>query len=233
MWRLIKKQIPNTITCCNLLAGIVAIIFAFHADEWFGGLTGREWAYICIGAAAVFDFADGACARALRAYSDIGKELDSLADLVSFGVAPALLLFNLVDNWGCWASLLIAIFGALRLARFNVDTRQTTTFIGLPIPANAIFWIGYTAWIAAHGIPAGWAVAVVVVLESLLMESGMRMFSLKFKNFDWRENFRRYAIIVAAILFVAINGIEGLMWTIIFYLLMSAGMNRHQDQAEA
>lgn len=219
---MIKSKIPNTITCCNLLAGFFAIVFAFSANEQFGALSGREWAYICIGAAAIFDFCDGFAARLLHAYSDVGKELDSLADLVSFGVAPAMLLFNVVDNWGCWAAPLIAALGALRLARFNVDTRQTSVFIGLPIPANAIFWIGYTAWIYVHGCPAPWAVLVVVLLEASLMVSSMPMFSLKFKNMHWRDNFSRYAIVAAAILFVATNGLEGLMWTIILYILISA-----------
>lgn len=233
MWRLIVKQIPNTITCCNLLAGCVAIIFAFSAGETFGSLTGRECAYIAIAAAALFDFCDGAAARLLKAYSAIGKELDSLADLVSFGVAPALLLFNLTEGAARWCALMIAAFGALRLARFNVDDRQATTFIGLPIPANAIFWIGYTAWISVHGVPGAWAVIVAEVLVSLLMVSDLRMFSLKFKNFDWRENFSRYVIIAAAVFFVWSNGIEGLMWTIILYLLISAVVGRLHRQLEA
>lgn len=226
MWRLIISQIPNTITCLNLLSGFIAILFAFNSDISYGALSGREWAYVCIGAAAIFDFCDGMCARLLKAYSDVGKELDSLADLVSFGVAPAMILFNNVDNWGAWCAPLIAILGAVRLARFNIDDRQTTTFIGLPIPANAIFWIGYTAWIAAHGCPAGWVIAAVVLLETLLMVSDLQMFSLKFKNFDWRENFSRYAILASAVLFVLTNGLEGLMWTIILYILISAVIGR-------
>lgn len=230
MWRLIKSQIPNTITCCNLLSGCLAIIFAFNCNESFGSLTGREWAYIAIAAAALFDFCDGAMARLLKAYSAIGKELDSLADLVSFGVAPALLMFNLVDNYARWTALLIAAFGALRLARFNVDDRQTTTFIGLPIPANAIFWIGYSSWIMHHGIPAGWSVIVTVVLVSLLMVCDLQMFSLKFKNFDWRENFSRYVILLAALFFVVCHGVEGLMWTIILYILISAVVGRLHRQ---
>lgn len=112
---------------------------AFHYNETIAGLSGYEWAFICIGAAAIFDFCDGASARLLHAYSDLGKELDSLADLVSFGLAPALLMFNTIaiannDPLSPWAfmSLFIPAMGALRLAKFNIDTRQTTSFIGLP-----------------------------------------------------------------------------------------------------
>ncbi len=233
MWRLIKSQIPNTITCLNLLSGCIAIIFAFHSGETFGSLSGRECAYIAIAAAALFDFCDGAMARLLHAYSDVGKELDSLSDLVSFGVAPAMLMFNLVDNPARWVALIIAAFGALRLAKFNVDDRQTTTFIGLPIPANAIFWIGYTSWIMHHGMPATWSVIVTVLLVSFLMVGDLRMFSLKFKNFSWRENFSRYVILLSAVFFVVTNGVEGLMWTIILYILISAVVGRFHRQLES
>ncbi|MCH5345584.1 MAG: CDP-diacylglycerol--serine O-phosphatidyltransferase [Muribaculaceae bacterium] len=224
----IKASIPNTITCCNLIAGSIACILSFSAFETLScSLTGLQWAYIFIGIAALMDFLDGAMARALKAYSPMGKELDSLCDLVSFGLAPSLLLFNVVQHYAgpsLWAycALFIAVIGALRLARFNIDDRQTTSFIGLPIPANAIFWIGYTAWISIHGFPGVATVLIIMFLEALLMVSNIKIFSLKFKNFNWRENFRRYVIILAAILFVITDGIPGLMWTIILYVLISA-----------
>lgn len=223
----IKSNIPNAITCCNLIAGALACIFSFNAyDEMALSLTGLEWSFICIGIAAVMDFLDGAMARALAAYSKIGAELDSLSDLVSFGLAPAMMLFNVIQTqagntpWA-YCSIFIAVIGALRLAKFNVDDRQTTSFIGLPIPANAIFWIGYIAWTNIHGFPGIATTLIIMVIETLLMVSGINMFSLKFKNFDWRENFRRYVIILAAILFVITDGIPGLMWTIILYILIS------------
>ncbi len=224
----IRSNIPNTITCCNLIAGALACIFTFSADTTMAfSLTGLEWAYICIGIAAVMDFMDGAMARALGAYSKIGAELDSLSDLVSFGLAPALMLFNVIQGQAgptplAYCSIFIAVMGAIRLAKFNVDDRQTTSFIGLPIPANAIFWIGFVAWTGIHGLPSLWIVLTIMVIESLLMVSGLNMFSLKFKNFEWRENFRRYVIILAAILFVITDGVPGLMWTIILYILISA-----------
>lgn len=225
----IVKNIPNTVTLCNLLSGIMATISALQGADpaWNTALTGYQWAWIWIGAAAVFDFCDGAAARMLRAYSELGKELDSLCDMVSFGVAPAAMVYTLISEhsanpWVGLIALFIAAMGALRLARFNIDTRQTSSFIGLPIPANAIFWIGATAWVQAHFYPGTWVVALLVVAVSLLMVCPMQIFSLKFKNFAWRENFRRYVIIAAAVLFVATDGVPGLMWTILLYLLISA-----------
>lgn len=227
MWKYIKPHIPNAITCCNLLSGCVAIVMAFNFNVVYGPLSGYQMAFIFIAAAAVFDFADGAMARLLKAYSNVGKELDSLADLVSFGVAPAMLVGNCIAEsggwpWLQWAPLFIAAMGALRLARFNVDDRQTTTFIGLPIPANAIFWIGFVASCTSRGYLGNVTSLAAIICVSLLMVSSMRMFSLKFKNFAWRENFRRYALIAGAILFVATSGLEGLVWTIILYVVMSA-----------
>ncbi len=228
----ITKNIPNTITCLNLLSGIMACIFAFHYSDLFAGLQGYQWAFIFIGAAAVFDFCDGAAARLLHAYSDMGKELDSLSDLVSFGIAPAMILFNTINYFNTgnpleitpWAfvTLLIPVLGALRLAKFNIDTRQTTSFIGLPIPAAAIFWIGLVGWLHRTEAFNNWGVTIVIVLMSLMMVSGMRMFSLKFKNFNFRENFRRYMMILATVLFVISDGVSGLAWTIVFYILVSA-----------
>lgn len=227
MLRRIISAIPNTITSLNLISGVLATILAFAYDTPIGSLTGYQWAFIAIAAAALFDFLDGASARLLHAYSDLGKELDSLADLVSFGIAPALLMYNTViyynPGFTPWAlvSVLIAVMGALRLAKFNIDTRQTTFFIGLPIPANAIFWIGWIAWMHAHTYPGNISTAFIILLVSLLMVSNIRMFSLKFKNFNLRENFRRYVILLAAILFLVTDGIAGLAWTILLYLLIS------------
>ena len=121
----------------------------------------------------------------------------------------------------CLATLLIPAFGALRLAKFNNDTEQTSVFRGLPIPANAIFWIGVYGWIDTYGYP-GWIVLwALIALMCAAMVGRFKMFSLKFKNFDFHENFIRYIIIVAAIVFVAIYGLAGLAWTIILYFLLS------------
>lgn len=224
------RNIPNTITCLNVLSGCIAIIFACRGlDTVACGLAGWQWASIFVGVAAVADFMDGFCARLLHAYSNLGKELDSLCDLVSFGVAPSMILYNILPQcglpqWCAWAALLIPVAGAVRLAKFNIDTRQATSFIGLPIPANAIFWIGYSA-MAANGttfvaFPAVWLPVAVIV--SWLMLSSLKIFSLKFKTWGWRDNWYRYTLVISAFVFVSVMGVAGLAWLIVFYLLMSS-----------
>ncbi len=222
----LKSYIPNTITCLNLLSGCAAVFFAFNLGMETGSLSPMSWAFIFIGAAAVFDFCDGLSARLLHAYSPVGKELDSLSDLVSFGLAPAFLVMNSMQAYGAsvWVSaiaLFIAVMGALRLAKFNVDTRQATSFIGLPIPANAIFWIGALAWIDSHAYPGDIVMALLIVAISLLMVSELRMFSLKFANLSWRGNVRRYVVLASAVFFVITEGVSGFAWTIVLYILIS------------
>lgn len=227
MIKKILSVVPNTITLCNLLSGCLATYMAFNLDTAYGSLSGMQWCWIFIALAAVFDFCDGASARALRAYSEIGKQLDSLSDLVSFGVAPGMLILNVMLSytqhpWLCFTALLIPAMGAYRLAKFNVDTRQATSFRGLPIPANAIFWVGASGWIDRYTYPGTGGMAIVIVLIASLMVSDMPMFSLKFKNFSWHENFRRYAVIVASAAFVIVWGVSGLLWSILLYILISA-----------
>ena len=222
----ITAYIPDAITLMNLLSGCVAVFMAFHINETFGCLSGASWAMIAIAAAAFFDFCDGASARMLNAYSPVGKDLDSLSDLVSFGVAPAMLMLNAMiaggsPLWAAFITLMIPACGALRLAKFNNDTTQTTVFRGLPIPANAIFWIGAYGWVDKFYYPGWVPVAVLIVLVSLAMTANFKMFSLKFKNFDFAENFTRYVIIVAAIVFLIVYGLPGFMWTILLYILLS------------
>lgn len=222
----ITRYIPDAITCMNLISGCVAIYMAFHINEQFGALTGGMWAIIAIAAAAFFDFCDGASARMLKAYSAIGGDLDSLSDLVSFGVAPAMLIFNMMEAYGsplllCGATIMIPICGAIRLAKFNNDTEQTTYFRGMPIPANAIFWIGAYGWCLKYGYPGALALIIAIIPVSLAMVANFKMFSLKFKNFDLAENFCRYAIVLATIAFIALYGLSGLIWTILFYVLLS------------
>ncbi|MDE6071232.1 MAG: CDP-diacylglycerol--serine O-phosphatidyltransferase [Muribaculaceae bacterium] len=218
------KYIPNSITCLNIASGCVATIFALQGDALIGGMAAYNWAFIFIGIAAVMDFLDGFAARLLHAYSDMGKELDSLCDCVSFGVAPAMLLYATLapqGGWIPWLAILIPVAGALRLAKFNIDTRQTTSFIGLPIPANAIFWIGYTAYCHAgfSNLTLPFIVVPVVILESWLMLSPLKLFSLKFHTWEWKGNGFRWLLIATAIASVVIFGVPGLMWLIIAYLV--------------
>ena len=221
----IVKNIPNTITCLNLAAGVMAIICASAGDATLWGMAAYNWAYVFVGIAAVADFLDGFAARLLHAYSDLGKELDSLCDLVSFGVAPAMIMYNCLDamstaEWVKWLVLLIPVCGAL-LARSNIDTRQTTSFIGLPIPANAIFWIGYSAlcYGGAEFLTQWWMAALAIVLESWLMVSPLRLFSLKFKTWGWKGNMWRWMLVVTAVVLVFCMGVPGLMWLIVAYVL--------------
>ncbi len=226
MIRKLISYIPSSITCLNLISGCMAVFMTFHLQDIFWGISGQSWVYTFIAAAAVFDFCDGLAARMLKAYSDIGKELDSLSDLVSFGVAPGMLMLNIMMQGShypasAFAALLIPVCGALRLAKFNVDTNQTTVFTGLPIPANAIFWIGMAAWLSKSPYFGSALMIPIIILISLAMVSRIRMFSLKFKNLRFADNIKRYAVILAAIAFVTIYGLSGLMWTIILYISLS------------
>ena len=223
----IRNNIPNAITSLNLLFGCLACIAAFHCSDTMCGtdLKGYQWAFIFIALAAVADFFDGLVARLIHAVSNIGAELDSLADLVSFGLAPALVLYNIMLQQGAghWAlvALMLPVFGAIRLARFNVDTNQTTTFTGLPIPANAIFWIGFTSWYATYPSPL-WMVIVLIVALSLLMVCNLRMFSLKMHNLSsLKQNWAQYLQVVATVAFLALMGLKGLAPAIMLYVLLS------------
>ena len=190
----IKNSIPNTITCCNLMSGCIATMFAF---------MGRlEMALLFIIIGAMFDFCDGLTARALGVSSPIGKELDSLADVITFGFAPAAIVYyqlSVMDYPAAlsgvmtlipFLSFIIAAFSALRLAKFNLDTRQTTSFIGLPTPANALFWssliVGYAQFFenARYGFVYS---LVLVFLTSYLLISELPMFALKFKHWGINE----------------------------------------------
>jgi len=222
---MIRKHIPNAITCLNLVSGCIAIVFAFQGDY-------TNAAYL-IALAAIFDFFDGFAARLLKAYSPLGKELDSLADVVSFGVAPGVMLFSFLtdlsfatDNseYLAYFAFLIPVFSALRLAKFNIDERQTSTFIGLPTPANALFW--------AFGISSSFeylldttldplVVVFVTIIFSWLLISNLPMFALKFKHYKWMGNRLRYYFLAGCLLFIILLGISGLSACIIWYIALS------------
>lgn len=213
----IVKSIPNTITCLNIVSGTIAIALAFA-----GNVSGASIAII---AAAVFDFLDGAAARALKAYSPIGAELDSLCDVVSFGVAPAALVYTLLPAPANYFALAIPVCGALRLARFNVETSKVEGFIGLPIPANALFWIGMASlW--SESAPAEttvWTYALMVVLVALSMVSPVHLPSLKFHDLKFgRENNPRFLIILITVALVCWIGMPGLAVAIALYFLYGA-----------
>lgn len=221
----ITRHIPNTLTCLNLFSGCIATVMAFEANY--------SLALLFIVISAAFDFFDGLAARALGAHSVIGKDLDSLADDISFGVAPSAVVFSLLSEmWvgesGIMAYLpylafLIAVFSGLRLAKFNNDTRQTTSFIGLPVPANALFWaslvVGLHDYLVSGVHPL--LVLVLVCLSSWLLVSEIPMFSLKFKNLSWKDNKVSFIFLLVCIPLLAILHIPGIAAAIVWYILIS------------
>ena len=225
---MIKKYIPNTITCLNLFSGSVACVYALRFDN----LTAAFW---LITAAAVFDFLDGFAARGLKAYSPIGADLDSLADVVSFGLAPATMIFSCIDTITnnsiiAYAAFLLPVFAALRLAKFNIDTRQTTSFLGLPVPASALFWASILPVIAPYCQTLPWLSTVVIFSMMLafcgLMVSEIPMFSLKFKNFTWKDNQKPFLLIAISILYILVFAILGKLllsfsFIILTYIILS------------
>lgn len=204
------RHLPNALTCCNLLCGALAIIFIKEIDPiWFVGIAG------------IFDFLDGFVARLLKVHSPIGKELDSLADMVTFGLLPAIYWYNLIGTEPLsYIALLIAVFSALRLAKFNVDERQTEGFIGVPTPANTFFLVTFPYLFPNKIVPIEVAIPVIL-LFCWLMVSPFNMFALKFKKFGWKGNELRFTFLIAAVLLIAIFQVAGVALTIILYILAS------------
>lgn len=228
----IRKHIPNAITSMNLLSGCFATIFAINGNY--------QAAFLFILAAGIFDFCDGFAARLLKAYSPLGKELDSLADIVSFGVAPAMLLFSFMQSISSgiivFIPLLIAVFSGLRLAKFNIDTRQSENFIGMSTPPCAflcgslLYVLSIYSHIAEFFADQIYIIPVLSVILSLLLVSEIPMFSFKFKNLTWKDNAPRFIFlgVVAALgLLVLIAGLNWSVWVLfifISYLIMNLGL---------
>lgn len=225
-----RKQIPNLLTLLNLLSGCIAITLAFQ-----GNFTG---VVIFVLIAALFDFLDGMAARLLNAYSPLGKELDSLADVVSFGVAPASALFIFLRDYTLFPELvgeplrslipylafLIPLFSAYRLAKFNIDDRQTASFLGLPTPANGLFWISYCQGIHTlmpNNVGIFYTTLGFIFVLSPLMTANIPMFSLKIKRIQWRGNERQFLLVILFIAFVALWGVIGIAIGILAYILLS------------
>lgn len=220
-----KKHIPNLITCLNLLAGALAIVFILSSEG------DAQWGVFLIILAAVFDFFDGLVARALGVSSPIGKDLDSLADVISFGLAPGTLIFHSLTEQGfsyilATPALVIAAGAGLRLAKFNNDTRQTTSFIGLPVPANALFWIGIYSAIPSLQLllePVSLLIGIYLLigLFVFLMLSEIPMFSFKVKSRSLRDLQPQIYLIITAFLSVGFLGVSGFSLTILAYVLIS------------
>ena len=216
-------NIPNTITCLNLISGCIATYWAFQGDHRMALL------FIVIG--AVFDFFDGMVARLLHVSSPIGKELDSLADDITFGFAPSAIIFSYLSHLTSYISPLIpylafimAAFSALRLAKFNLDERQALGFIGLPTPANALFWgalIGGLQGYDIHFEGIEWCIIAGVFISSYLLISEIPMFALKFKTWGWKGNEIKYIFLLTCIPMLFL-GIFGLAAIIAWYVILSA-----------
>ncbi len=216
-------NIPNTITCLNLISGCIATYWAFQGDYRMALL------FIVIG--AVFDFFDGMVARLLHVSSPIGKELDSLADDITFGFAPSAIIFSYLSHLTSYISPLIpylafimAAFSALRLAKFNLDERQALGFIGLPTPANALFWgalIGGLQGYDIHFEGIEWCIIAGVFISSYLLISEIPMFALKFKTWGWKGNEIKYFFLLTCIPMLFL-GIFGLAAIIAWYVILSA-----------
>lgn len=233
----IIRHIPNTITSMNLLCGVLGVICTFKGDF--------DIAFCLMLAAAVCDFCDGLSARLLKAYSDVGKELDSLADMVSFGLLPALMLHKLMidingENFLCYVPLIIAVFSAVRLAKFNVDERQTENFIGLATPACAMICGSFVYYVCNDitSILYSWAATELfipigsIVLSGLLV-SEIPMFSMKFKkNIKPGTPIHKQRVAFAGVIFVAcvLVLLLGLNWsfivllTFVSYVVMNIGI---------
>lgn len=224
----ITRHIPNTVTCLNLFSGCIACVMAFEAKY--------DLALIFIILSAVFDFFDGMLARLLHAYSPLGKDLDSLADDVSFGAAPAFVIFSLFKEmhypagmewlmpYMPYTAFLIAVFSGLRLAKFNNDTRQTSSFIGLPVPANALFWGSLVAGTHSFLISDNFNplyLLLLVMLFSWLLVSEIPMFSLKFKNLSWKDNKVSFIFLIVCAPLLIFTGVSGFAAVIVWYLLLS------------
>ncbi|MDD4589348.1 MAG: CDP-alcohol phosphatidyltransferase family protein [Parabacteroides sp.] len=226
----IKKSIPNIVTCCNLLSGCIACVMALEGNLSMATL----WIII----AAVFDFCDGLTARLLKCYSSMGKELDSLGDVVSFGVAPGFMLFSLLQktctymtedptggSYIPYIAFVIPVFSGLRLAKFNIDSRQTTSFIGLPVPAHALFWASLSCamlpFVSIHPTAFVIGFSLLAIVTSLLLVSGIPMFSLKIHSLQWKGNECRYILLICGVVFIAFFHVLGITGTMLLYILLS------------
>jgi len=221
------KQIPNAITCLNLFSGCMGVVFAFDNNLKYAGYA--------ILIAAFFDFFDGMAARLLKISSLMGKELDSLADMVSFGFLPSIIIFQLIsqspeinaDNeWIKYSAFLIAIFSALRLAKFNIDTRQSDSFIGLPTPSCALVILSLPYIIERGGflsdvIQSSISLIAITVILSYLLVAELPLLSLKFKNLSFGDNLYRYILVILSLVLFIIFNFSSIPLIILIYILLS------------
>lgn len=219
----IKAQIPNAITLFNLLVGVIGIIRVLDGDIVSG-------AYFIL-LAAFFDFLDGMIARLLKVQSEMGKELDSLADVVSFGVLPGVILFmmakaNSTSDWLPYLTLIVPMLSAFRLAKFNLDTRQSDRFIGLPTPANALFistlpFLAMQWPVLGEIVTSPWVLVGIAWVFSILLLAEIPLIALKFKNFSFQQNVFRYVLIGLSLGIFLWLGLAGIPLIILVYIGLS------------
>ncbi|TLV01194.1 CDP-diacylglycerol--serine O-phosphatidyltransferase [Dyadobacter luticola] len=224
---MIRKNIPNALTCGNLLCGCVGVVEAFHNNLVISCLL--------IGVALIFDFLDGFFARLLKVSSPIGKDLDSLADMVTFGLLPSIILYQMLmqsipDLFGIWkayAAFIIAVFAAIRLAKFNNDPRQSDSFIGVPTPAMAMLIASLPLIIQFEGnywkeiIIETNRLLILAVVLSYLMVMEMPLIALKFKHFGWRGNEARFVMIILTVILLVTLKILAVPVILVAYILLS------------
>lgn len=227
-----KRHIPNTITIFNLLSGCVGISFAFQ---------GRfDWVLYCLIACGIFDFLDGTAARLLQVRSDIGKELDSLADVISFGFLPGTILFMMLQETTSsvylpYAGYIVTAFSALRLAKFNMDIRQSTDFIGVNTPMNSFVIISLP--FIAQRFPAIFAnsyfLVAIIVLSSYLLVSEIKLFSMKLSNLSWACNRYKYLFLLSSVLLIVLFHYLALPLILLAYILFSSLHFSSEEQKTA
>jgi len=215
-----KKHIPNTITCLNLFSGCIGILMVLKGDY--------TTAFYCVLASGIFDFFDGLVARLLHVKSLIGKELDSLADVISFGFLPGMVMYTMLQNVSSseylpYLGFLITIFSALRLAKFNIDERQTSDFIGVNTPMNTFLIISlpFIASIYPSLLENSYVLSGIIVVSSLLLVSELKLFSMKLSSLSWNDNKFKYLFLIAAVILILLFKILAVPMIFVLYILFS------------
>jgi len=214
------RHLPNLLTCCNLLFGCIGVVFVLEDRA----LPAAYFVWL----AGVFDFFDGFAARILKVGSPIGKELDSLADMVSFGLLPSVVMYKLliaagVTGYWPFTAFLIAVFSALRLAIFNIDETQRDSFRGVPTPANALFITALPLLTGplANVLLMPWVLFAMVGISSYLLVSNIELFALKFKDFTWQNNKIRFTFLILSVLLLAVLHVMAIPVIILLYIALS------------
>ena len=218
---MLKKNLPNAITCANLLSGCIGIVFAFK-----GNLETAAYFVIFSG---IFDFFDGMVARLLNVKSAIGKDLDSLADMVSFGFLPGVIMFHLLkgsdyaSDYLPYFGFLITIFSALRLAKFNNDERQTEDFIGLNTPMNTLFIcsLPFIAKDYPQVISSSILLIAITAITSFLLVSEIKIFSLKFSDLSWAKNKIKFIFLILSAILIAFLKFAAIPFVLVLYIALS------------